>query len=60
MFMNAKFHKSANALLSLKALDEERRAREISAYRSDPYRPMPIVFKVRESGGKVSWPQKFR
>lgn len=58
--MNAKFHNSANLALSLKALDEERRAREMAAYRREPSRAMPIVFKVRESGGKVAWPSKFR
>ncbi|WP_159091896.1 hypothetical protein [Stenotrophomonas sp. ZAC14D2_NAIMI4_7] len=58
--MGAKIHKPADARQSLKALDDARRAREMAAYKNDPARPMPVVFKVRENGGKIAWPHKFR
>lgn len=46
--------------LSLKELDESRRAREIASYLRAPSKPMPIVFKVRENGGKIVWPKSFK
>ncbi len=58
--MNAKSHNSADARPSLKALDDARRAREVAAYKNGPSRPMPVVFKVRENGGRIAWPHKFR
>lgn len=58
--MNAKLHKSSDVLLSLRELDEVRRARELASYRRSPSQPMPIVFNVKEGGGKVAWPKKFR
>ena len=58
--MNAKFEHAHDVFLSLKELDESRRAREIASYRRAPSQPMPIVFKVRENGGKIAWPKSFK
>jgi len=58
--MDAKLYKSSDSKLSLKKVDEVRRAREIASYHRAHAQPMPIVFNVKDVGAKVNWPNKFR